>query len=53
MSPLSAQSGHYRLSSNVRFWGYVAVPMAALPDELNLYEATILANSMGSFIGRG
>ena len=39
---LLAQSGHYRLSSNVRFWGYVAVPMAALPDELNLYEATIL-----------
>jgi len=33
MSPLLAQSGHYRLSSNVRFWGYVAVPMAALPDE--------------------
>jgi hypothetical protein len=29
------------------------VPMAALPDEVNLYEATILANSMGSFIGRG
>jgi len=27
--------------------------MAALPDEVNLYEATILANSMGSFIGRG
>jgi hypothetical protein len=42
MSPLLAQSGHYRLSSNVRFWGYVAVPMAALPDEVNLYEATIL-----------
>ena len=53
MSPLSAQSGHYRLSSNVRFWGYVAVPMAALPDEVNLYEATILPNSMRSFIGRG
>jgi len=31
----------------------VAVLMAALPDEVNLYEATILPNSMRSFIGRG
>ena len=31
----------------------VAVLMAALPDEVNLYEATILPNSMKSFIGRG
>jgi len=27
--------------------------MGALPDEVNLYEATILPNSMRSFIGRG
>jgi len=31
----------------------VALLMAALPDEVNLYEATILPNSMKSFIGRG
>jgi NAD(P)-dependent dehydrogenase (short-subunit alcohol dehydrogenase family) len=31
----------------------VAMLMAALPDEVNLYEATILPNSMKSFIGRG
>jgi NADP-dependent 3-hydroxy acid dehydrogenase YdfG len=31
----------------------IAVLMAALPDEVNLYEATILPNSMRSFIGRG
>jgi len=31
----------------------VAVLMAALPDEVNLYEATILPNNMKSFIGRG
>jgi len=31
----------------------VAVLMAALPDEVSLYEATILPNSMRSFIGRG
>jgi NAD(P)-dependent dehydrogenase (short-subunit alcohol dehydrogenase family) len=31
----------------------VAVLMAALPGEVNLYEATILPNSMKSFIGRG
>ena len=31
----------------------VAVLMAALPDEVNLYEATILPNTMCSFIGRG
>jgi NAD(P)-dependent dehydrogenase (short-subunit alcohol dehydrogenase family) len=31
----------------------VAVLMAALPGEVNLYEATILPNSMRSFIGRG
>jgi NAD(P)-dependent dehydrogenase (short-subunit alcohol dehydrogenase family) len=31
----------------------VAVLMAALPDEVNLYEATILPNTMKSFIGRG
>jgi NAD(P)-dependent dehydrogenase (short-subunit alcohol dehydrogenase family) len=31
----------------------VAVLMAALPDEVNLYEATILPNTMRSFIGRG
>ena len=31
----------------------VAVLMAALPEEVNLYEATILPNSMRSFIGRG
>jgi len=31
----------------------VAVLMAALPDEVNLYEATILPNQMRSFIGRG
>jgi hypothetical protein len=31
----------------------VAVLMAALPDEVNLYEATILPNSMRSFVGRG
>jgi hypothetical protein len=29
------------------------VLMAALPDEVNLYEATILPNSMRSFIRRG
>jgi NAD(P)-dependent dehydrogenase (short-subunit alcohol dehydrogenase family) len=31
----------------------VAVLMAALPAEVNLYEATILPNQMRSFIGRG
>lgn len=31
----------------------VAVLMAALPPEVNLYEATILPNNMRSFIGRG
>ena len=31
----------------------VALLMAALPDEVNLYEATILPNTMRSFIGRG
>jgi NAD(P)-dependent dehydrogenase (short-subunit alcohol dehydrogenase family) len=31
----------------------VAVVMAALPPEVNLYEATILPNHMRSFIGRG
>jgi len=31
----------------------VAVLMASLPDEVNLYEATILPNHMRSFIGRG
>jgi len=31
----------------------VAVLMAALPPEVNLYEATILPNHMRSFIGRG
>ena len=31
----------------------VAVLMASLPPEVNLYEATILPNSMRSFIGRG
>jgi NAD(P)-dependent dehydrogenase (short-subunit alcohol dehydrogenase family) len=31
----------------------VAVLMAALPGEVNLYEATILPNHMRSFIGRG
>jgi NAD(P)-dependent dehydrogenase (short-subunit alcohol dehydrogenase family) len=31
----------------------VAVLMAALPGEVNLYEATILPNQMRSFIGRG
>jgi NAD(P)-dependent dehydrogenase (short-subunit alcohol dehydrogenase family) len=31
----------------------VAVLMAALPAEVNLYEATILPNHMRSFIGRG
>jgi len=31
----------------------VAVLMAALPPQVNLYEATILPNHMRSFIGRG
>jgi NAD(P)-dependent dehydrogenase (short-subunit alcohol dehydrogenase family) len=31
----------------------VALLMAALPGEVNLYEATILPNNMKSFIGRG
>ena len=31
----------------------VALLMAALPSEVNLYEATILPNHMRSFIGRG
>jgi NAD(P)-dependent dehydrogenase (short-subunit alcohol dehydrogenase family) len=31
----------------------VAVLMAALPSEVNLYEATVLPNHMRSFIGRG
>jgi NAD(P)-dependent dehydrogenase (short-subunit alcohol dehydrogenase family) len=31
----------------------VAVLMAALPPEVNLYEGTILPNNMRSFIGRG
>src|ERR1700716_1746140 len=31
----------------------VALLMAALPPEVNLYEATILPNHMRSFIGRG
>ena len=31
----------------------VAVLMASLPDEVNLYEATILPNQMRSFISRG
>ena len=31
----------------------IAVLMAALPGEVNLYEATILPNHMKSFIGRG
>jgi hypothetical protein len=30
----------------------VALLMAALPDQVNLYEATILPNQMKSFIGR-
>jgi NAD(P)-dependent dehydrogenase (short-subunit alcohol dehydrogenase family) len=33
--------------------GRVAVLMASLPGEVNLYEATILPNHMRSFIGRG
>lgn len=33
--------------------GKVAVLMASLPPEVNLYEATILPNHMRSFIGRG
>ena len=31
----------------------VAVLMATLPPEVNLYEASILPNAMPSFIGRG
>jgi NAD(P)-dependent dehydrogenase (short-subunit alcohol dehydrogenase family) len=31
----------------------VALLMAALPDQVNLYEATILPNTMRSFISRG
>jgi len=31
----------------------VALLMATLPSEVNLYEATILPNHMRSFIGRG
>jgi NAD(P)-dependent dehydrogenase (short-subunit alcohol dehydrogenase family) len=31
----------------------IAVLMASLPPEVNLYEATILPNNMRSFIGRG
>ena len=31
----------------------VALLMAALPGEVNLYEATILPTHMRSFIGRG
>ena len=31
----------------------VAVLMASLPPEVNLYEATILPNHQRSFIGRG
>lgn len=31
----------------------IAVLMATLPDEVNLYEATILPNQMRSFISRG
>jgi NAD(P)-dependent dehydrogenase (short-subunit alcohol dehydrogenase family) len=31
----------------------IAVLMATLPPEVNLYEATILPNNMRSFIGRG
>ena len=31
----------------------IAVLMASLPPEVNLYEATILPNQMKSFIGRG
>jgi hypothetical protein len=31
----------------------VAVPMASLPPEVNLYEATILPNHSRSFISRG
>ena len=31
----------------------IAVLMAALPGEVNLYEATVLPNHMRSFIGRG
>ena len=31
----------------------IAVLMATLPDEVNLYEATILPNQMPSFIDRG
>ena len=31
----------------------VALVMATLPPEVNLYEATILPNHMRSFIGRG
>jgi NAD(P)-dependent dehydrogenase (short-subunit alcohol dehydrogenase family) len=31
----------------------VALLMSSLPDEVNLYEATILPNQMRSFIGRG
>jgi NADP-dependent 3-hydroxy acid dehydrogenase YdfG len=33
--------------------GKVAVLMASLPPEVNLYEATILPNQMRSFISRG
>jgi NADP-dependent 3-hydroxy acid dehydrogenase YdfG len=31
----------------------IAVLMATLPDEVNLFEATILPNQMPSFIDRG
>ena len=31
----------------------VALLMATLPGEVNLYEATILPSHMRSFIGRG
>ena len=33
--------------------GKVALLMASLPPEVNLFEATLLPNHMVSFLGRG
>jgi NAD(P)-dependent dehydrogenase (short-subunit alcohol dehydrogenase family) len=62
LSSFTARRGRTRSGSGERPDDYVmaaedvakvAVLMAALPPEVNLYEATILPNHMKSFIGRG
>jgi len=62
LSSFTAQRGRTKAGAGERPDDYVmaaeevakvALVMATLPPEVNLYEATILPNNMSSFIGRG